>query len=45
MTPVAAYIAEIDLTAPVPEPETYALMLAGLTAVAWASRRRARRTA
>ena len=39
------YIAEIDLTAPVPEPETYALMLAGLTAVAWASRRRARRTA
>lgn len=36
------YIAEIDLSAPIPEPETYALMLAGLTAVAWISRRRAR---
>jgi hypothetical protein len=28
---------------PIPEPETYALMLAGLGAVAWAGRRRARR--
>ncbi len=28
------------LTAPIPEPETYALMLAGLGAVAWAARRR-----
>ena len=26
--------------APIPEPETYALMLAGLGAVAWAARRR-----
>ena len=36
------YISEIDVTAPIPEPETYALMLAGLTAVGWITRRRAR---
>jgi hypothetical protein len=30
----------IEATAPVPEPETYALMLAGLGLVAWAARRR-----
>jgi PEP-CTERM motif len=28
------------ITAPVPEPETYALMLAGLGMVAWVARRR-----
>jgi len=36
-----AYTASIDgYTAPVPEPQTYALMLAGLGAVAWVARRR-----
>lgn len=30
----------VNVTAPVPEPETYALMLAGLGALGWASRRR-----
>jgi hypothetical protein len=36
-----AYTADITgYTAPIPEPETYALMLAGLGAVAWVSRRR-----
>jgi hypothetical protein len=29
-----------DVAAPVPEPETYALMLAGLGVLGWASRRR-----
>ena len=38
------YISEIDL-APIPEPETYALMLAGLTVMGWVSRRRARASA
>jgi hypothetical protein len=36
-----AYTARIDgYTAPVPEPQTYALMLAGLGAVGWLARRR-----
>ena len=36
-----AYTAHIDgYTAPVPEPQTYALMLAGLGAVGWLARRR-----
>ena len=39
------YISEIDVSAPIPEPETYALMLAGLAAVGWVSRRRARAAA
>ena len=30
----------VDVAAPVPEPETYALMLAGLGVLGWASRRR-----
>ena len=30
----------VNFTAPVPEPETYALMLAGLSVVGWAARRR-----
>ena len=34
-----------DIKTAVPEPETYALMLAGLGAVAWVSRRRARNAA
>ncbi len=41
----ATYVAEINLTAAVPEPETYALMLAGMVAVGFASRRRARAAA
>ena len=36
-----AYTADIaGYTAPIPEPETYALMLAGLGVVAWVSRKR-----
>ncbi len=31
-----------DVTAPVPEPQAYAMMLVGLGAVVWATRRRAR---
>ena len=34
-----------DVTTPVPEPETYAMMLAGLGAVGWAARRRRERAA
>ena len=30
----------VNFTAPVPEPETYALMLAGLSVVGWSARRR-----
>ena len=41
-----AYTANIDgYTAPVPEPETYALMLAGLGVVSVMSRQRRRRPA
>jgi len=32
----------IDLPPPVPEPETYALMIVGLAAISWAARRRGR---
>jgi hypothetical protein len=39
MTPITTFIA-----AGVPEPETYALMLAGLGAIGWVTRRKARRT-
>ncbi|MCE9659889.1 MAG: PEP-CTERM sorting domain-containing protein [Burkholderiales bacterium] len=35
-------VANFTVTAPVPEPETYALMLAGLAAVGFISRRRRR---
>jgi hypothetical protein len=41
-----AYSADITgYTAPIPEPETYALMLAGLGVVAWRSRKRKARSA
>jgi len=30
----------VNFTAPIPEPETYALLLAGLGAVGWVARRR-----
>jgi hypothetical protein len=41
-----AYSADITgYTAPIPEPETYALMLAGLGVVAWGSRKRKARSA
>ncbi len=36
---------DVTFTTPVPEPETYALMLAGLGLVGWAARRRARKSA
>ena len=41
---VTGHLADIDLGVPpaVPEPETYALLIAGLGAVGWAARRRQR---
>ena len=36
------YVRDGDVTAAVPEPETYALMLGGLAAMTLASRRRTR---
>ena len=41
-TAVYTQLAWINSITAVPEPETYALMLAGLGVVGWASRRRAR---
>ncbi|MES2163675.1 MAG: PEP-CTERM sorting domain-containing protein [Pseudomonadota bacterium] len=37
--------ARLDLTSPVPEPETYAMLLSGLGLLGWSARRKARKTA
>lgn len=43
-TPFSAVAVRATVTAPIPEPETYALMLAGLAVVDAAAKRKARRT-